>query len=187
MSAGKSPFGFWKTAFRYGGLAGFLIISVMVTGFIVFGLRSSAGSQLFGFTLMFFILSLIFFGMRRFRDVDQGGVIKFSRALLLGLAMSLFAGLAYVIIWEIYTMATDNSFIHHYTDHLIELQKGKGVSGQALTDFIAKMEKMKTNYANPGYRIPLTFAEIFPMGVIVTLISSLILHKPKFWARKASS
>jgi len=155
-----------------------------VAGFLIFGLRSSAGSQAFGFLLMFFILSLIFFGMKRFRDLTQGGIIKFSQGLLLGLAMSLFAGIAYVIVWEIYLSLTDNSFIQTYTDHLIEQQKSKGISGEALTDFMKKMDDMKVNYAKPGFRIPLTFAEIFPIGFIVSLISALLLHKPKFWARK---
>jgi len=174
---------FWKTAFIYGGLAGFLIISLMVAGFTFMGLQSSAGSQTVGFLLMFFILSLLFFGMKRFRDQEQGGVIKFSRAVMLGLAMSFFAGVAYVIIWEIYLAVTDHQFIKVYTDHLIDLQKAKGVSGEALTNYMEKMAKMKSDYAQPFYRVPVTFSEIFPMGFLVTLISALILHKPKFWAR----
>ena len=122
--------------------------------------------------------------MKRFRDLDQGGIIKFSQALSLGLAMSVFAGLAYIFIWEIYLAMTDNSFIKIYTDQLIEQQKSKGISPEALTDFIGKMDEMKEKYAKPGYRIPLTFLEIFPMGFIVTLISALALHKPKLWAKK---
>jgi len=187
MRARQLPLGFWKTAFLYGGPAGLLIITVMVSGFLIFGLESSAGSQVFGFLLMFFILSLIFFGMKRFRDFDQGGIIKFSQALGLGMAMSLFAGLAYVIIWEIYLMMTDHSFIHQYTNQLVEQQKAKGISGEALNEFIGKMKEMKENYAKPAYRIPLTFAEIFPMGIIVTLVSALFLHQPKLWTRKGKS
>jgi len=184
MDVTRRQFGFWKTAFIFGGAAGLLVILTMISGFIFSGLQSSAGSKTFGFLLMFFILSLIFFGMKRFRDFEQGGIIKFSKALLLGLAMSLFTGLAYVIVWEIYLVMTDNSFIQIYTDHLIEQKKSKGVSGEALSDFIAKMNDMKENYAKPWFRIPLTFLEIFPIGFIVTLISALFLHRPKLWARK---
>lgn len=183
MEATRPQLGFWKTAFIYGGLAGFLVISTMVSGFLIFGLESSAGSQAVGFLLMFFILSLIFFGMKRFRNLEQGGVIKFSQAILLGLAMSLFAGIAYVIVWEIYLMMTNHSFIQLYTDQLVEQQKSKGISAEALTEYIGKMTEMKKNYAKLWFRMPMTFAEIFPMGFIVTLISALFLHKPKFWAR----
>ena len=183
MTASSKRSSFWKAAFIYGGLSGFLIISLMVAGFTFMGLQSSAGSQTVGFLLMFFIQSLLFFGMKRFRDSEQGGVIKFSEALLLGLAMSVFAGLAYVVIWEIYLVMTDYEFIKIYTDHLTELQKAKGVSGEELTRFLEKMAKMNSDYARPFYRIPITFTEIFPVGFIVTLVSALILHRPKFWAR----
>ena len=176
--------GFWSTAIIFGGLAGFLVISMMITSFTVFGLRSDASSQTVGFLLMFFILSLIFFGLKRFRDRAQGGVIKFTKALMLGLAMSLFAGLAYVTIWEIYMASNEGQFISEYTDHLIAMQKTKGISPEALTEFTDKMAVMKTNYANPLYRIPLTFTEILPMGFIVSLVSALFLHTPKFWSRK---
>ena len=34
------------------------------------------------------------------------------------------------------------------------------------------MEQFKLQYANPFYRWPMTFAEIFPVGVIVSLVSA---------------
>ncbi len=176
---------FWKTAFSYGTPAGLLVISIMIGGFAVFGYDSSAGSQTFGFLLMFFVLSLIFIGIKRFRDQEQGGVIKLSNALLLGLAMSFFAALAYVLVWEVYTAVTNNSFIVSYTDHLVEVQKAKGINGEALAEYIQKMDDIRTNYAKRWYRMGITFVEIFPMGFIVTLVSALTLHRPKFWARKS--
>lgn len=185
MTTSHTKSNFWKTAIKYGFPAGALIIGFMVVNFALFGLHSDASSQLAGFTIMFFILSLIFFGMKKYRDAEQGGVIKFGRAFLLGLAMSAFAGIAYIIGWEIYLAITDSNFITAYTDHLIENQKAKGLSGAELQTFIDKMAAMVESYQNPFYRIPITFTEIFPMGLIVSMISALILHRPKFWARKA--
>ena len=184
MTTTRSALGFWKTAALYGIPTGLLIICMMVGSMTFFGLHSGASAKAVGFLIMFVILSLIFFGIKRFRDIDQGGVIKFSKALLLGLSMSLFAGIAYVLIWEIYIGFTGDSFVIHYTDHLIAEKEAKGVSGEALANFVTKMEEMKANYAKPGFRIPLTFFEIFPMGFLITLFSALILHIPKFWARK---
>jgi len=129
MTTSQPKSTFWKTALIYGGLAGFLIISMMLISFEARGFHSDLGSMIVGFLVMFFILSLIFFGMKRFRDREQGGVIKFSKALLLGLAMSLFAGLAYVTVSEIYMAMTNHEFIGEYTNHLIEREKTKGVSG----------------------------------------------------------
>lgn len=184
MNKATNRAGYWKLAFRYGSPAGFLVISLMVASYSIFGMTSNAAGQAVGFLLMFAFLSLIFFGIRSYRDKEQGGVIKFSRALGLGLAMSLFAGLTYVICWELYLMVTGTTFIDTYTAHLIDLEKAKGVSAAALEEFTQKMAKMKASYANPLYRMPITFSEIFPVGFIVSLVSALALHTPKLWARK---
>ena len=81
-------------------------------------------------------------------------------------------------------MITDTPFIHQYTDHLIELQKAKGISGEELSVFAEKARDKAALYdSNAPYRMGITFSEIFPMGFIVSLISALFLHNPKFWAR----
>jgi len=177
------PRSFWHIAIKNGLIAGTLIIGIMIGGFQVFGVDGSAGSMAFGFLLMFMVLSLIYFGIRGFRAQQANEMIKFSKAFLLGLATSLFAGIAYVLIWEVYTALTNNSFIGTYTDHLIELEQAKGVGKDALDAFVAEMEIRKANYAKPLYRMGITFAEMFPMGVVVSLISALILHRPKFWSK----
>ena len=40
----------------------------------------------------------------------------------------------------------------------------------------ARMEAFKLQYANPPFRLPMTFAEIFPAGV---LASALVLCNPR--------
>ena len=43
----------------------------------------------------------------------------------------------------------------------------------------AEMAAFKTQYADPMFRLPMTFAEIFPVGVLVSLISALVLRNPR--------
>jgi len=184
MSETRKHLGFWKTAFFYGFPTGLLIICTMVAGFVAFGIKSDAGSQVVGFALMLAYMSLIFFGLRRFRDVDQGGVIKFGKAFGLGLAMAAFAGLAYVLVWEIYVARTGNEFIVLYTNMLTEKAVAGGMAGAELAEYKTKMAKYVTDYEKPSYRMPVTFIENFSMGFLVALVSALVLHTPKFWARK---
>ncbi len=35
-------------------------------------------------------------------------------------------------------------------------------------------------YAKPWYRMPMTFAEIFPVGILVSLVSAALLRNPRF-------
>jgi len=41
------------------------------------------------------------------------------------------------------------------------------------------MERAKADYANPLYRLPATFIEIFPVGLLIALISAALLRNPK--------
>lgn len=60
-------------------------------------------------------------------------------------------------------------------------KKAEGLSGADLDAFVAKMEAMKTQYANAFYRLPITFLEIFPVGALVALISAALLRNPKIF------
>ena len=167
-----------KIALIYGAIAGIIIISTMTIGYAVSEPGEIGASQLVGFSIMFIAFSLIFFGIKRYRDRDLGGVIRFWPAFGLGCAIAAVAGLFYITGWEIYLAATDHSFINIYTQSLIDAKAKAGMAGDDLNTFIAEMELMKTRYASPFYRVPMTFTEIFPVGMIVSLVSAAILRKP---------
>lgn len=38
------------------------------------------------------------------------------------------------------------------------------------------MERFKTSYADPAYRLSMTFIGIFPVGVLASLISAAVLR-----------
>ena len=58
------------------------------------------------------------------------------------------------------------------------------MSGEELAAYEAKMQGFADMYANPLYRIPITMLELFPVGVIVSLISALLLRNSRFLAHR---
>src|SRR6185437_8588430 len=136
--------------------------------------------MLIGYTLMLVALSTIFVAVKRYRDQDLGGVIRFWPALGLGLGISFVAGIIYVIAWEAAQALSHADFATTYANALIEQQKAAGVSGAKLAQFTAEMEKFKVQYANPLFRLPMTFIEIFPVGVLVSLVAAALLRNPRF-------
>ncbi|HEY6578167.1 MAG TPA: DUF4199 domain-containing protein [Rhizomicrobium sp.] len=136
--------------------------------------------MLAGYLIMLIALSAIFLAIKRHRDADLGGVIKFWPALALGLGISLVAGLVYVIVWEVSCAIAHVDFAAAYARAVIAQQEAKGISGAALERTRAGMEQFKVQYADPLYRWPMTFAEIFPVGVIVSLISAGLLCNRRF-------
>ena len=135
---------------------------------------------LLGYAAMLVALSFIFIAIKRQRDIAQGGVIKFLPALGMGLAISVIAGLIYALAWEATLAVTGLDFGGTYADASIEAAKARGMAGAELDAYIEKMRGFADMYANPFYRVPITFTEIFPVGVLVSLVSALILRNSRF-------
>ena len=165
-----------KYALTYGLIAGLIVISTMITGMVLSGGEGAGSSQWLGYLIMLVALTLIFIGVRRFRDRELGGVINFGRAFGLGLMIAAIAGVAYVLVWEIYLAATDHAFIDNYVNALLEKKEAAGLSAEKLAEEAAKMDELKAQYANPMFRIPITFSEIFPVGVVVALITAFVVR-----------
>ncbi len=175
-----TPARIMRYAVTYGALSGLVIIAIIITGIQFADRVKFAGSAWFGYLVMLSALSFIFVGVKRFRDVEQGGVIGFGGALGLGIAIAVVAGLAYVLVWEAYLAATHYAFMDQYVAGIRKAKEAAGVTGQALERAMAPMEKMRLQYRNPLFRMPLTFLEIAPVGLLVALISAALLRNPRF-------
>jgi Protein of unknown function (DUF4199) len=170
-----------KTIIAYGAVAG-LIVGIPLTVLTV----SMSGGQmmhwgmLVGYALMLLAFTTIFIAIKRRRDGPCGGIIRFWPAFGLGLGIAFVASLFYVAAWEIGQALSGADFASVYSRAMIEQQRAAGVSGAALASYAAQMEDFRRSYANPLWRLPMTFAEIFPVGVLVSLIAAALLRNSRF-------
>ena len=140
----------------------------------------AAGFLALGYTAMLVALSVIFLAIKRQRDVVNGGFIKFLPAFLMGLGISAVAGLIYVLAWEVSLSIRGMDFGAIYAEHLVEAARARGASEVEIAAERAKAEDFAKVYANPLFRMPITFTEILPVGLIVSLISALLLRNSRF-------
>lgn len=161
----------------YGAVAGIIIIGSMIVG-IYYASQEEAPrfSHLAGYLIMIVALSCIFVGIKRYRDRELGGVIRFGTAFLLGLGITAVASVVYVAAWEVNLSLTDYAFADDYARSVIAGKEAAGVGGADLEAEVAKMEEFKQQYANPAFRVPVTFLEIFPVGLLIALISAAVLR-----------
>jgi hypothetical protein len=143
-------------------------------------------SAIYGYLVMILALSLIFVGVKRLRDHAYGGVIRFGQALLVGLGVSAFAGLFYVIGWEITLAATHYTFADTYAAATLHAAQARGASAAELERITTQMQGFKVQYANPLYRAPMTFVEIFPVGLVISLIAAGVLRNSRFLPARAA-
>lgn len=170
----------FRTILIYGTIAG------IVVGLPTFAISvATAGQPLpygmaIGYLTMLVALSAVFVGVKRHRDGPLGGVIGFWPALGLGLAISLVAGLLYVIAWELAVSIIGIDFLDHYTSETLAQQRADGASPAALAKTAAEMAAFKASYASPLVRMPMTLPEILPVGILVSLVSAGLLRNPRF-------
>ena len=133
----------------------------------------------FGYAMMLLAFSLIFAGVKNFRDKYNNGVVSFGKAFRIGLYITLIASTMYVISWLIDYYYFIPDFADKYAAHAIEKLKADGASQAEIIRQSAAMDSFKTMYKNPLINILLTYSEVIPVGLVVSLISALILKKKK--------
>ncbi len=166
---------------RYGTLAGVIVGGLLST--IVLALPQAPHGILgmaTGYLIMLVGLSLVFMAIKHQRDEVLGGVIRFWPAFGMGLAVSFIASVIYAIAWDLALAITHQDFAGAYARTMIASEEAKGVSGARLAAFKAEMDEFRRNYANPLFRLPMTFVEIFPVGVLVSLVSAALLRNSRF-------
>lgn len=167
-----------KVVLTYGILAGVIIAVLMViAGSLASGYAENSYSMVLGYATMIISLSLTFFAIKSYRDNYSGGAITFGKGFLIGLYVSLVASVFYVAGWEIYSSIAMPNWVDHYAKHSIEALKKSGASDAAVLQKTKDMADFKAMYQNPLYRYGMTFLEIFPVGVVISLSSAAILRR----------
>lgn len=133
--------------------------------------------EILGYAAMLVALSTVFFGVKRYRDVNLDGKISFVQAFLNGLIIVLVAASIYVIGWEIYYPNFAADFGERYSEYLVQSYEEQGLSTEEMKIKKEEMAVWMDRYENPLVRIPLTLMEILPLGILVAAISGLVLMK----------
>ena len=135
-------------------------------------------SMVIGFSAMVVAFSFIFIGIKNFRDKQNGGTLTFGKGFLLGLFISLIASTMYVITWGVEFHFFLPDFIDNYSAMQVKQIKASGLSGTALDEALKDIESTNFNYKNNVFFFAMyTYAEILPLGIIITLISAFILKR----------
>jgi hypothetical protein len=135
------------------------------------------GNMVIGYATMLLAFSLIFIGIRNYRDKYKNGVITFGKAFKVGLYITLVAGTLYVLVWIIVYYLFIPDFMEKFTEGVIKQARLSGASQLEIDKKVTEMNSYKEMYKNPVLVVLLTYAEILPVGLVVTLISALLLTR----------
>lgn len=172
-----------KNILVFGTISGVIVATFMAISMALMASRTHEsdhgnGSMIIGFASMAVAFSFVFVGIKNYRDKQNGGIISFGKAVLLGCMISLLASTIYVVTWAVEYHFFLPDFMDKYAAMQMKQLRESGVSGAALEEAQKSINADSYNYKhNPFFFAMHTYMEILPVGILITLISSLILKR----------
>lgn len=166
-----------KIVLTYGLISG-VIGAVLLLAHVPFmnSLGGGTAGLVVGYTGIVLSALLIFFGVRSYRENVGNGKISFGRGMAVGILIALISAACYVATWEVVYFSNPGIADHVFDQQLEEL-KAKGAPQSEIDAAAAQTESFKKLYANPLVNAAFTFIEPFPVGILMTLISAVILRR----------
>jgi ethanolamine transporter EutH len=167
-----------KNILTFGLISGLIVSGLISITAICYQRQDFEGNMVLGFSVMILAFAFIFVGIKNYRDKFNNGIISFGKAMQVGLSIAFIASTMYVLTWVIAYYNFMPDFMEVMTAQNIEkLKLDKQLTNAEMTAKVAEINNMKELYKSPLMVVLFTYLEIFPIGIIVTLISALILKR----------
>ncbi|PVX47355.1 uncharacterized protein DUF4199 [Flavobacterium sp. 103] len=157
---------------RNGILGG--IIAAIVMASMVFYMKANPGEEpnsIISFISMLLAFTFLILGIKRQREINNGK-ITFGSAFLTGLGISFVIATIYVLVWLVIYYNFFPDFMDRYGEMVLKNAKPEDLAAKT-----TEIYQMKEWYKSPLMVILLTYMEIFPIGIVISLIAGLILKK----------
>ena len=169
-----------KLVLTYGIIGGLVVASMLIITTTIYHQSGNIeGGAIYGYDSTLLAFSLIFFGIKKYRDQNNDGKITFGTAFKMGFLITLIASTIYVITWLIDYYYFMPDFMEKYAEQTITKLRNEGAAQDVIEKTTKDMANFAEWYKNPFFNAMITFAEILPVGLIVTLISAAILRKQR--------
>lgn len=165
-----------KTVLRYGGFSVLFMVLFFLVEMLIFAQKKDFKVQeIFGWVGIFISTMFIFFGIRYYRDQYNDGILSFGKGLKVGLLILLMPSLAFGIFNVIYVMLNPDFMETYYNYQVTQIKESLPAGEAALK--IQSMEKEKEMWMSPAVQFFGMFLSVFAVGMIVTVISTLVLRR----------
>lgn len=170
-----------RKIFIYGLVLGSILLANMFyMVHLIYDNPNFKSNDIVGYAALILVFSLVFFGIRNYRNKNSNGSITFGKALLIGILIALVASTLYVSVWLVYYYCFVPDFVDKYIAHVMNSARADGATASEIATKSNEMAQFKEMYKSPFFVIAITYAEVFPIGILVSLVSALVLkRRPK--------
>ncbi|PZX94572.1 DUF4199 domain-containing protein [Flavobacterium aquariorum] len=155
------------------GILGGMIAAIVMAS-MVFYMKANPGEEpnaIISFISMLLAFTFLILGIREQREINNG-TITFGSAFLTGLGISFVIATIYVLVWLFIYNNFFPDFMDRYGEMVLKNAKPEGLAAKT-----TEINQMKEWYKSPVMVVLLTYMEIFPIGIVISLIAGLILKK----------
>ena len=166
-----------KTVLTFGLISGAVMAAMMLMTLPFVEKIGWEKGAILGYTTIVLSALFIFFGVRSYRENAGGGRLTFGRGFAVGILITLISSACYVGTGKSSITQLMPDFAEKYAAQMVERAKASGASQQKIDEKVRQANEFKQMYKNPVINVAYTFMEIFPIGLVVTLVSAGILRK----------
>jgi len=154
-----------------------LVIWIAFIALMCYNHPNFEGNMWLGYGSMIVAFSFIFVAIKNYRDKYNNGFVTFGKAFQIGLYIALIASTMYVLAWLVDFYCFMPDFMDKYVAHVLAQAKEHGATVAEIAKQKADMAGYIQMYKSPFGVIVLTYLEVLPIGLIITLIAALILKR----------
>lgn len=156
-----------KHMLRFGLYSTAILIGANIITWIIVGTKMDySTSELVGYLTMFISMSFVFFGVKTFRDEQNGGVISYGKALGVGTLIALVPSIAFGIYCIIFFATQGDKWMTYAQENMPAEQWEQF---QAAPDF----------FMNPFFQGFVMFITVFLIGFAYAVVSALLVKRQK--------
>jgi len=164
-----------KIVWVFGLIIGVILcINIFYTVHMLYNNQDLHLNEVTAYTAMVVLFSLIYFGIRNYRNKQLNGFISFGKAFKTGFFIALIGSSMYVVVWIFYYYLFVPDFVDIYIPYAL-----REIPADQLATKTAELEQLREMYKNPIFVVLITYFEVLPIGLIVTLVSALLLKRKK--------
>lgn len=159
--------------FRFGLIGGAIGLLLFFLPWLIWGTSIPfQTAEFIGYLTIFISLSVVYFGIRSYRETVNGGKLTFGQGMIAGAKISLFPSVVICIYTAIFFKVYGSEFQAYAEDHY-----KKSMSAVEYEKFTAQMASMNEIYLNPFFQGLVMFLTVFVLGLVVAAISSAVLRR----------
>lgn len=168
-----------RTILIFGLFAGAIVSALMTLSMLLTKGNQAAfeWSMVIGYASMLLAFCLIFVAIRSYRDRYRQGTISFGTGFRIGLGITVIASVLYTLTWVVLYKTVYPEFPQNYRRYTLEKMRTEGKSSAEISAAATQIDTMFADYDTWYVLLGYTFLEIFPVGLLVSLLSALILKR----------